>query len=304
LGPKRQTPAEQNRFVMEIALDFQRIATLAVRSDYSRTNLFHKYPSLRLATAAVNRGETFAEVMAAKGHVFDFGSDHQGNTPEESDLDMEALEHLSIGDADAVNIRTEPDHPDIEDLTQKSILLPKPLHGNILGWLKKVYRQSRGFELGTFDASLLAVTLKRQSMKWRELALGYISDIITMVHTFVKDLLRHITPNENVRMGIESLLMDELTNKYQTAMTHVKFLLDVELDGTPATLNRYFNDTLERWYVTSYHSSIMRYSFVGIAAKTAFAPIWQTSLSPIANMGRWCDLTTSLRITHLATPIM
>jgi hypothetical protein len=95
----------------------------------------------------------------------------------------------------------------------------------------------------------LAVTLKRQSVKWRELALGYISDIITMVHAFVKDLLQHITPNENVRMGIESLLMDELTKKYQNAMSHVNFLLDVELEGTPATHNHYFNDTLEKWYV-------------------------------------------------------
>jgi hypothetical protein len=249
LGPKRQTRAEQHRFVMEIALEFQRIATLAVHSNYSRTDLFDKYPSLRLATAAVNRAETFSDVMATKGHAFDFNSDHRGDIPDKSDLETKALKNLSIDNDDAVNVRTEPDHPDIADLTHKAVLLPEPLHGSILGWLKDVYRQSRGFELGTFDASLLAVTLKRQSVKWRELALGYISDIITMVHAFVKDLLQHITPNENVRMGIESLLMDELEKKYQNAMSHVNFLLDVELEGTPATHNHYFNDTLEKWYV-------------------------------------------------------
>jgi hypothetical protein len=71
-----------------------------------------------------------------------------------------------------------------------------------------------------------------------------------MVHSFVTDLLKHITPSENVRVGIESLLMDELIKKYQTAVTHVRFLLDVELEGNPATHNHYFNDTLRKWYVS------------------------------------------------------
>jgi hypothetical protein len=69
---------------MEIALSFQRIVTLAVRSDYSRTDLFDKNPSLRLATAAVNRGEEFADVMATKCHVFHFSSDQQGGISEDS----------------------------------------------------------------------------------------------------------------------------------------------------------------------------------------------------------------------------
>jgi hypothetical protein len=70
---------------MRIALEFQRIATLAVRSDYSHTDLFDKYPSLRLATAAVNRGELFADTMTTKDHAFHFNADHQSAIPEESD---------------------------------------------------------------------------------------------------------------------------------------------------------------------------------------------------------------------------
>ena len=42
-----------------------------------------------------------------------------------------------------------------------------------------------------------------------------------------------------------SLLMDRLMEKYQSAISHVKFLLEIELDGTPATLNHCFNENLE-----------------------------------------------------------
>lgn len=89
--------------------------------------------------------------------------------------------------------------------------------------------------------------MKRQSVKWKSLALGYISDIMTIVHTFVVDLLRVVCPIERVRMGIMSLLMDRLVERYTSATSHVEFLLEIELDGTPATLNHYFNDNLNKW---------------------------------------------------------
>jgi hypothetical protein len=41
--------------------------------------------------------------------------------------------------------------------------------------------------------------------------------------------------------------MDLLLEKYQSATSHVKFLLKIKLDGTPAKLNHYFNENLEKW---------------------------------------------------------
>ena len=81
------------------------------------------------------------------------------------------------------------------------------------------------------------MTIKRQSVKWKELALGNISDIMTLVYTFVVDLLRVVCPVRRVQRGILSLLMDRLMEKYKSATSHVEFLLEIELDGTPATLN-------------------------------------------------------------------
>jgi hypothetical protein len=38
--------------------------------------------------------------------------------------------------------------------------------------------------------------------------------------------------------------------KYTKALSHTEFLLDVELSGVPMTLNHYFNENLEKRYVS------------------------------------------------------
>ena len=121
--------------------------------------------------------------------------------------------------------------------------------GSIHVWLKEVYRDIRGFKLKTLNSSLLTVIIKRQSTKWKSLALGYIADIVTMTYYFVTDLLRVVYSIKRVQVGVISLLSDYLLEKYRLAIAHVYFLLKIELDGTPATLNHYFNENLEKWYV-------------------------------------------------------
>ena len=106
---------------------------------------------------------------------------------------------------------------------------------------------SRGFELGTFDSSILATTMKVQTTKWAAIALGYISDIATIVHRFIDRVLQSICSEAQVKSELLSALMDGLTERYHKAIDQVRFLLDVERTGTPMTLNHYFNDTLEKW---------------------------------------------------------
>lgn len=88
--------------------------------------------------------------------------------------------------------------------------------------------------------------MKTQSSNWEPIALGYIKDVISMAHKFISDLLQLICPDLRVRDGLMSVLMDELSAKYQDALEHVHFLLHIERMGTPATLNHYFNDNLEK----------------------------------------------------------
>lgn len=69
--------------------------------------------------------------------------------------------------------------------------------------------------------------MKTQSAKWEGLALGYISDVISMAHTFITDLLHLICPDVRVRDGLMSVMMEELMAKYKCALDNVRFLLHV-----------------------------------------------------------------------------
>ena len=239
-------------------MEFQKLATEALSSNYGRADVFDKNPTLRLATAVVNRSDLMSEAMATKGHTFHFEcSDVEKEFEKGShDFFLKAPDFAAMklgGDEDdepnlILQVRQVQDHSELEDLVHAPEKLSEPQSGSIHVWLKEVYRGARGFELGTLNSSLLAVTMKRQSTKWKSLALGYIADIVTMTHNFVTDLLRVVCPIERVQVGVISLLSDHLLEKYRLAIAHVHFLLKIELDGTPATLNHYFNENLEKWY--------------------------------------------------------
>lgn len=184
--------------------------------------------------------------MALYGHVINFETTI--NIPSIEEIDFESLD---ISESNTFTTRQVENHSDIEDLVTDCAELPHPHGQAILGWLKSVYRRSRGFELGTFDSSLLATTMKIQAEKWRQITLGYVSDMIALVHNFVIELLQHILPgNRQVTDNLAAVLYDHLRGRYEVALQHANFLLSVELEGTPATYNHYFQDTLEKRYFT------------------------------------------------------
>ncbi|KAF1844890.1 dynamin GTPase [Cucurbitaria berberidis CBS 394.84] len=236
LGPKRQNQIEYSQYLMEFALEFQRTVSLSVNSDYSRSEILSANTKYRVATEAVNRGQAFANAMACYGHTHSFlyaddkKDDCEGENPEK----------------DTVNTRTMEDHPDIMDLLHENKSVHIKRDQDTLEWLKTEYRSSRGFELGTFDASLLAITMRQQATNWRALALGYISDIISLVHSFIIGVWQQIAPTTRVFDGVKSRIMDDISRMYEVAISQTEFLLSVELEGTPATYNHYFNETLEK----------------------------------------------------------
>ncbi|KAI0198155.1 dynamin GTPase [Astrocystis sublimbata] len=246
MGPKRQTREQQATYLMEIAQQFQSTSAAAARADYGQSTFF-KDRVLRLATRAIDRGDEFARLMSASGHNFKFdNSDEKQDIADVEDFDVD-MEDESPEQPLASNVRTVPNHADVQDIMHNaSIRRLAPREDDILIWLKFVYRQSRGFEIGTFDGRILSVTMQEQATKWYDLALGYISDIIAMVHSFVARLLENIVSIGRVRQGIMALLMDDLRVKYQAALEHTKFLLRVELEGLPATVNHYFNENLTK----------------------------------------------------------
>jgi hypothetical protein len=255
LGVSRDTPADQSKYLIDIATRFQEFAALALDAKYWGNDIFDQHHSLRLATLVVNRGEEFSKTVEVMGHTYQFEVESMSGgavplttaTSIKFSPDGEATEK-SANPKLSITRLMEDNDDDIEDILHNDELLSMPETQGILEWLTVVYRASRGFELGTFDPSLLAITMREQSKKWDGIALGYISDVVTIVHSFVTRLLQVICPDERVRTGLTSLLVDGLRERYKKAIAQVEFILQVERSEKPATQNQYFNDTLEKWY--------------------------------------------------------
>ncbi|KAH6675980.1 hypothetical protein B0J14DRAFT_478419 [Halenospora varia] len=242
-------PANQSKYLIDVATRFQEVASLALDAKYWGNDIFNQHSNLKLATLMVNRSEAFSKMVEEMGHTYQFEAAIK-SLPEplvwhplkfSSDQETETGGHPKL-----FATRLNDNHEEIEDILCDNEELDLPKSQGILSWLTEVYRASRGFELGTFDPSLLAITMKEQSKKWDSIALGYISDVVTMVHNFVTQLLQLICPDERVRNGLTSVLTDSLLERYKKAVAQVAFILQVERSEKPATQNHYFNDTLEK----------------------------------------------------------
>jgi hypothetical protein len=243
LGGKRETASEQSQYLLKISMAFQKIVDCALSANYVGSDWFDQFPNLRFATEIVNRNEIVETVLAKHGHSYSFSK----TSTLEVHSEFPEIEDRKGGQKMKKPIlRYQDDFDELEELTAGPDKIDDEPGSDIMPWLTEVYKTSRGFELGTFDSSLLAMTMKTQSSNWEVIALCYIGDIITMAHKFIKVLLELVCPDRRVRDGLQSVLLDELFAKYQEALDHVRFLLYVERYGTPATLNHYFNDNLQK----------------------------------------------------------
>lgn len=262
LGPCRETRDQQHEYLLNLATRFQSITLHALAARYGADGLFDTSPGLKLATAVVNRNSIFADDVWKKGHTMTFsqGSEVSGEDDAQGEDDDDAgsndaednddqSEGTDAEDPDEhfYRVRHTGSEPDLDDILHDDCQVPKPKPTGIIPWLEDVYKSSRGFELGTFDASLLPVIWRKQSANWDNLALGYVSDIVSLVHGFVFALISAICEDQGVQSALMSVLMDGLIDRYIKSIDHTKFIISVEKDGTPQTLNHYFADNLEKW---------------------------------------------------------
>lgn len=270
LGPSRATRDEQYKFLLELSIQYQNITTLALKAHYGGDDVFDTTPSLKLATAIVSRNTTFSDDLWQRGHAIAFHKDKDakesiwsfsspspfageapvtfGNAAAKSTNPKAKAPTITpyVFGNDQKSVRYEKNHAELEDIMQDDSMIPPPKPLGIKQWLENVYKKSRGFELGTFDAHLLSIVWKQQSVNWEALALGYVDDIISLVHTFTVDLLAKICKDPRARQGLHSVLLDQLIERYKKSIDHTKFLLVVERAGTPMTMNHYFAENLEK----------------------------------------------------------
>ena len=247
--------------MLKIATRFQSTAFLALTAHYGADDLFDDVPRLKLATAVVDRNGIFADDVCKLGHTMKFSqatesSENEDPVEKANNDDVEASSEEAYDDdaegsdeeSPRVNhVRHTGPEPDLDDILHDDRKVPTPAPTGIMTWLREVYGSSRGFELGTFDASILPIIWKKQSANWDDLALGYVSDVVSLVHNFIIDLTAAICNDQRVHSALMSILTDGLIECYKKSLSHAKFILHVERLGILLTANHYFAYNLEKW---------------------------------------------------------
>lgn len=255
LGADRQSTDQQRRYLLDMSREFQDITNFALDAYYSRHVIFSNSPELRLATLCVDRNDKFSDEVLKFGHSIQFDAQDDeaeteiAHTSTSSTPPSEDDKGSSISDQDADSHDVQ--YTELSDLipSDSKILEPNDRDRNIMEWIGEEYKKARGFGLGTIGPSILPTIWQEQSKNWEYLTMAYVSDIVFYVHDFICKVLAHVCPDERVRSGLWSSLQELLVERYQKAITHVKFIIQVERLGTPLTSNHYFNESLQKFKI-------------------------------------------------------
>ncbi|KAI1179405.1 P-loop containing nucleoside triphosphate hydrolase protein [Nemania sp. FL0916] len=276
MGPSRNNEQAQRAYLCKISENFQSLVRDALTANYGRNNILSSRHDLRLITRIVEENEWYANEMMAHGHTRPFakidgknGTAEEGRSPTRTfkphfkpeecpdiqDILQEAnMKYSESDDEDDQDDQDEGDLPSIGTLylnDKDDVIDITPYiiddKGDIMSYIEDVYKSSRGQELGTFGVTLLGTLFKEQSKNWSSITLRHIARIICHVHTFISGAVRDLCPEPSVRQELwDGYLLDELLKSYHQALDHAKFLLEIEREHIPLTLDRDFNENLQR----------------------------------------------------------
>ncbi|KAK9787206.1 putative P-loop containing nucleoside triphosphate hydrolase protein [Seiridium cardinale] len=277
MGPSRSTPHAQRAFVNRICERYQSLARNAFTAYYGGDKIFSERHDLRLITQVVKANEVYGHEMRRHGHTRPFAP--QDSIQDDQMAKKKPLEcSKRIEGPLVVN-----DNPELEDIIGfAGAPLPEVDDlEDIMDYIEDVYNSSRGQDLGTFNGALLATLFKEQAKKWESITLSHVARVITLVHHFIAETLKHVCAESRVLEELwNGYLLDDLQKSYRRAMEHAKFLLEIELDGVPLTQNHYFNDNLQKDQVDRLASAL---EILGIQTSCPRSP--QNPYNPFAEDG-------------------
>lgn len=266
LGQDRQSTDQQRRYLLDLSKNFQEVTNFALDAYYSRNGAFSSIPELRLATLTVDRMDEFSQEVEKVGHTISFEKISSEETAPDSKQETSEIPNqepvVSISDSfsskdfpagSGTVVNLPPDigetndclYPELLELTPTNRNVPKPRSHGIMEWIGNEYNRARGFDLASIGPSILPTIWQEQSKNWEVLTMAYISDIVFFVHDFIYKTLTHICTDERVRSSLWMVLQEQLLERYQRAVNHVRFIIQVERFGTPLTTNHYFNENLQ-----------------------------------------------------------
>lgn len=265
LGPARQTEQEQRLFLSAMARHLQQLVQAALEARYSNHSAFEEKQELRLITHILNLTEAFSDDFLQRAHLRHFERQESSLSENYSEEDVSDHEEDVSGHEEHVSDHEEKDtwanvskklgnkfleNIDLEELTVLDNTISKDFwfddpEDNIMVWIEGLYLRSRSIDLGTFGGSILSSAFKEQSSKWSGMTKAYVSKAIMIIHRFLIMALETLCTDARIREEIWSSILDDVLNRYKMAMEQAMFLVSVERDKRPYTLNHYFNDNLQ-----------------------------------------------------------
>ncbi|KAI1142261.1 P-loop containing nucleoside triphosphate hydrolase protein [Hypoxylon sp. FL0543] len=234
MGQSRSNQHTQRAYLNKMSEAFQTLARDSLNAYYTSSKLFEERHDLRLITRVVEANEKYSDAMWHIGHTRPFASD-AGSDEKKGVSPHTEFECI--------------DYPELEEIFDPSDTIVPDVSGqdDIMDYIEGVYKESRGQDLGTFGGALVSTMFKEQSKKWKPITMSYMNQIVSTVHHFIVEAINDICPDERVRDELwNGYLLEDLQKSYRRAMDHAKFLLDIEREGVPMTLNHYFNDNLQK----------------------------------------------------------
>lgn len=202
LGP-RNSEAQQRNYLLEIAKEFQDIWKNAINAYHGNDQCFREKPSLRLATKIIDHNEKFRKDVDKHGHIWRFSrrsieeennSDSGSSSSKEADeVPVDANQILSASTLVVLPLPAiAREYPELRIIVhQRNLQRHSPL--NVFQWIEMRYRMTRGYDIGTFNPTLIPGLFNEQTANWEALGEAYITEMICTLHEFIHDLLFYIS---------------------------------------------------------------------------------------------------------------
>ncbi|KAI8660400.1 hypothetical protein NCS57_01017200 [Fusarium keratoplasticum] len=248
MGESRSTTEQQRVYLGRIASRFTQIKNCGLDAYYSRNKIFHEQEELRLITRIREINEAFANVVFDKGHTRNFQppgeKDSEGSSSGDSDVESQVTIRDDLYDDEMTFVIPLVGEQELGDsILHEAYCCPDP-EDDILAFIEKEYRSSRGYELGTFGGEMLPTNFKEQSKKWSPMARAHVSNAILIVHHFIRSVLDACCLDNTIRDELWNFIVDDLQERYRRAVDHTEFLLEVEFEGKSITYSPAFNKKL------------------------------------------------------------
>lgn len=146
LGLARNTSNAQRAYLGTVCDKFQTAVRDALDANYSNDDLFLDREHLRLITRVVEAHESFSATMWKSGHTRPFAADTSSELHDFSALlTLKGVGSMYLELQDIIDYRCA-------DYKAKE---PATSRGNIMAYIKSIYSQSRGEDLGTVSPGAL-----------------------------------------------------------------------------------------------------------------------------------------------------